>query len=65
MSEAAIFVHGRGAVLATLNKVSISGRVSADVDQADNFRAAVLDRDGNLIGEVSLDRSSWNTLKRR
>ncbi len=63
ISEDVMFTKGRPAVMTTLNRASISGHVGGSIDSSTNFWADQLNNDGDGIGEVRLDRNSWNSLK--
>lgn len=65
IAEAVTFEHGRTAVMATLNRASISGHVGGGIDNETRFWADLLDADGDTLGEIRLDRGSWNALKTR
>ena len=65
ISEPVIFARGRVAVLITLNRASISGQVGGPIGRDSSFWADQLDVNGDLIGEIGLDRKSWNSLKNR
>jgi len=63
MAEGVIFTKGRPAVLTTLNRANISGHVGGGIDKSTDFWADQLNSDGDHIGEIRLDRDSWNILK--
>lgn len=63
ISETVTFQNGRPAVMATLNRASISGHVGGGIDKNTRFWADVIDENGDGIGEIKLDRGSWNALK--
>lgn len=63
ISEDVSFINGRTAVLTTLNRAHISGHVGGGIDKTTNFWADQLDEQGDSIGEIRLDRGSWNSLK--
>lgn len=65
LAEEIQFPAGRQAVLTVLNRASIAGHVGGSIDQTSNWWADQMDADGSLIGEICLDRRSWNSLKNR
>jgi len=65
IAEAVTFENGRPAVMTTLNRASISGHVGGSIDKTTRFWADVLDSNGDTLGEIRLDRGSWNALKTR
>lgn len=65
ISEAVTFERGRPAVMTALNRASISGHVGGGIDNATRFWADLLNADGDSIGEIRLNRESWNALKTR
>lgn len=64
--EIVMFDRGRPAVLTTLNRAELSGRVevegSYEGDLGD-FWADVMSDPDNMVSTVRLDRGSWNSLK--
>jgi len=62
--EGVRFVAGRPAVLTTLIRAAISGRVEVN-GKIDNHFADALDGDGNLLETVALDSESYRSLKTR
>ena len=65
MAEGVIFERGRPAVMTALNRASICGHVGGGIDKTTDFWADQLDANGDHIGEIRLDRGSWNILKNR
>lgn len=65
IAEVVTFEHGRPAVMATLNRASISGHVGGSIDNETRFWADLVNAAGDTIGEIRLDRGSWNALKTR
>ncbi len=63
ISEDIRFTDGRKAVLTTLNRAHVSGHVGGGIDETTSFWADQLDDAGDSIGEIRLDRGSWNSLK--
>jgi len=63
ISEDIKFTGGRSAVLTTLNRAHVSGHVGGAIDTSTNFWADQLNEQGDNIGEIRLDRGSWNSLK--
>lgn len=63
LAEAVHFAGGRPAVLTVLNRASICGHVGGPMDRDTNFWADQMNSNGDLIGEIRLDRESWNSLK--
>lgn len=61
--ETVIFTSGRVGVLTTLNRASIGGHVGGPIDRDTGFWADQIDQNGDAIGEIRLDRDSWNSLK--
>jgi len=60
--EAVMFEGGRDAVLTTLNRAAISGRVEIGGSIEDHF-ADVLDADGDMVETVALNAASYRILK--
>ena len=65
MAESVIFTQGRGAVITTLLRAQLAGHVGGEIDKSTDYWADQLDAKGNHIGEIRLDRGSWNSLKGR
>lgn len=65
MAEDVVFAAGRPAVLTTLARARLAGHVGGGIDRTTDFWADQLDRNGDHIGEIRLDRGSWNSLKNR
>ena len=65
ISEEVIFERGRSAVLVALNRASLSGHVGGGIDRTTDFWADQLDANGDSVGEIRLDRHSWNALKNK
>lgn len=65
LSEAVTFEGGRSAVLTTLKRAHISGHVGGSIDETTRYWADQINSDGDTIGEIRLDRASWNALKNR
>lgn len=65
ISEAVTFKNGRPAVLTTLSRANLSGHVGGSIDNTARYWADLLNADGDGIGEIRLDRDSWNALKNR
>ena len=63
--EPVVFANGRQAVLTTLGRASLAGHVGGGIDRTTDFWADQIDANGSSIGEVRLDRRSWNSLKNR
>lgn len=63
ISEDVIFERGRAAVMTTLNRASLSGHVGGGIDHTTGFWADQLDANRDHVGEIRLDRGSWNILK--
>jgi len=62
LCEAVRFVAGRPAVVTTLRRAELAGRVEVD-GKIENHFADVLDDNGDLVGTVALDRESYSSLK--
>ncbi len=62
MSETVMFLN-RSAVVTVLNRASICGHVGGPINRDANFWADQFDGQGDHIGEILLDRKSWNSLK--
>lgn len=65
LAEPVAFERGRPAVITTLARASISGHVGGGIDESSRYWADQMDAGGNSIGEIRLDRNSWNALKNR
>lgn len=63
LAEPVVFVGKRQAVLTVLNRASLSGHVGGGIDRSTNFWADQLAENGDTLGEIRLDRGSWNSLK--
>lgn len=63
LAEPVIFTRGRPAVLTVLNRANLSGHVGGSIDQNTDYWADQLDANGDMVGEIRLDRDSWNKLK--
>ena len=65
LADPVAFANGRSAVLSTLNRAVVCGHVGGGIDGDTEFWADQLDENGDSIGEIRLDRGSWNALKNR
>lgn len=65
LAEPVAFAKGRSAVISTLNRAAVCGHVGGGIDADTEFWADQLDENGDSIGEIRLDRGSWNALKNR
>lgn len=65
IAEAVTFERGRVSIITTLNRASISGHVGGGIDEETRYWADLLDKNGDGIGEIRLDRGSWRALKTR
>jgi hypothetical protein len=65
VSEAARFVGGRAGLLTTLMRAKMHGHVGGGIDRTTDFWADQMDESGDTIGEIRLDRESWNALKNK
>ncbi len=65
ISEEVQFSGGRGAVVTTLHRAYLAGHVGGGIDETTDFWADQLDSNGDHIGEIRLDRNSWNALKNK
>lgn len=63
LCEKVLFKEGRSAVLTVLNRARICGSIGGNMDRSTDYWADQLDAEGDLIGEIRLDRDSWNSLK--
>lgn len=63
IAEEIIFTRGRPAVLTVLNRASLSGHVGGSINQNTDYWADQIDVHGDTVGEIRLDRDSWNSLK--
>lgn len=64
ISEVVTFASGRPAVITTLNRANLAGHVGGGIDSESRYWADLVNSDGDTIGEVRLDRESWNSLKK-
>ncbi|MFV1601968.1 MULTISPECIES: hypothetical protein [unclassified Phaeobacter] len=65
LADEVIFARGRPAVILALKRARIAGHVGGSIDENTDFWADQLDTNGDNIGEIRLDRQSWNSLKNR
>jgi hypothetical protein len=65
VSEKVRFVGGRAGLLTTLMRAQMHGHVGGAIDRTTDFWADQIDQIGDHIGEVRLDRESWNALKNK
>ncbi|NDV50567.1 hypothetical protein [Salipiger sp. PrR003] len=63
LAEPVMFDGGRPAVLKTLNRAHLAGHVGGSIDKSASYWADQLNSDWDTIGEIRLDRDSWNSLK--
>src|SRR5690348_3987750 len=64
LCEAVKFTRGRAAVDTVLRRAAISGDVEIEPSgELLDFFADVLDENGDMVGNVALDRRSFNALK--
>jgi len=66
LCEAVRFTRGRPAVDMVLRRAAISGRVEIEPKgPLPDYFADIMDSNGAMIGNVALDRESFNALKNR
>ncbi len=65
LAEGVLFTNGRAGVLTTLQRANLSGHVGGSIDETTSHWADQLDANGDIVGEIRLDRESWNMLKNR
>lgn len=65
LCEPVVFPKGRAGVDTALRRACISGHVGGPLRKTDDYWADFLNADGDSIGEVRLDRESWNILKNK
>lgn len=63
LAEPVCFAGGRQAVLTTLSRARVAGHVGGEIDRTTDYWADQMNQDGDHIGEIRLDRGSWNSLK--
>ena len=65
LAEIVQFTAGRAGVITVLNRASVAGHVGGGIDRSTAYWADQFNDQGDMIGEIQLDRSSWNILKNK